>query len=200
MLACSWIVVVSFLFVIVSSLSLRLKKPAEYYSIVPYEFYERMELRREDNSHTLHMYNLIFGSMDLGHESCNIMFQNCLLNSDNNVHAICEHHLITSSQCFPLRKAKYCLQKSNYIDTTGQEQEVTCEYKRIHDRVKFYNLHLHRNMEACQVIFPVSKEDEQAAAELLKQLSSNRASQVSQATASAIIVLILSIPLILYFK
>ena len=133
---------------------------AEYYSIVPSDFYDRI-----NEYESIYMYNLIFGAVDLGNEPCNIIFQNCLLNSENNDHVNMNVNLIhgsrhggepstslttlVSTQCFPLKKAKFCLHKFNFA-------ESDCAFPRIHDKTKVFHLHLLRNLEACLDRFPVS--------------------------------------------
>jgi hypothetical protein len=131
------------------------RKGAEYYSIVPAEFYDNI-----DKYEFIYMYNLIFRAVGLGDESCNIIYQNCILNSDNNNHV--SHsanagssetaiHVPVSTQCFPLRKAKYCLHKANFVDSD-------CVFnRRVQDKARLYHAHLYKNLEACIDRFPVSR-------------------------------------------
>jgi hypothetical protein len=139
------------------------KKNAEYYSIVPAEFYDKI-----DHYEFIYMYNLIFGAVDLGDEPCNIIYQNCILNSDNNnhmshnvnLHASADFTAATatastitavSTQCFPLKKAKYCLHRANFVDSD-------CVYnRRVQEKARVYHSHLYKNLEACVDRFPVSR-------------------------------------------
>jgi hypothetical protein len=134
-----------------SALSAKHKTSAEYYSIVPAEFYDKI-----NEYEFIYMYNLIFSAVDLGDESCNMIYQNCILNSENNNHVVDHNHqtkpseiTTVSTQCFPLKKAKHCLHKANFVDSE-------CVFgRRVQDKTRLYHAHLYKNLEACVDRFPV---------------------------------------------
>ncbi|CAF0711278.1 unnamed protein product [Brachionus calyciflorus] len=110
----------------------------DHYSIVPLEFYERI-----DEFEIIAMYDLIFERIKFNNDFCNFAFQNCLVDTLNN-----NHVKKVSNECFPLKKSKFCLLKSNFADSED------CAYRLIHDKVRIYQTFLSKNLEACTSKFP----------------------------------------------
>ncbi len=136
-----------------------------YYTIIPSEFYDKIHEYK-----SITMYNLIFDSIEFknSNEACDLVFQNCMLDSNNNQYVNNVHNFSTtttsastltasknsfivmvSGECYPLKKAHYCLQRSNFVSA-----ETDCSYGRISDRVRKFLFHVIRNLETCMTRFP----------------------------------------------
>lgn len=116
------------------------KYDMEHYSIIPLEFYEKI-----DEYELISMYNLIFDKIQFSNEYCNIAFQNCMANTNNNADIQRVSH-----ECFPLKKARHCLHKSNFVDSD-------CNFRTVHEKVKMFISTLGKNLEACNSKFPTLK-------------------------------------------
>ena len=137
--------------------------PEDYYSIVPLDGY---------TTQTDSLFAYIINAVELGDETCDRQFHNCLynvLNKDEPAKHY-NHELPLSSQCSLLQKAKYCLHSKNY--------SPDCPYKRITQRVQTYWKHLNKNIEACSYHLPYEKSSSDSSSD--GDSNSNKASQANK--------------------
>lgn len=116
----------------------------EYYSIVPYQFYEKLDTKEIELTA---MYSFIFESIKFSNEYCEYAFQNCLLDSSNNndVKSYYKKEIkLISSNCLPLLKSRYCLHSRNFANSD-------CPFGMINEKAKYYSNLLRKNLEACMV-------------------------------------------------
>lgn len=145
-----------------------------FYSIIPSDFYSKAAKHELD---LISMYNLIFKKIkfvnkeqpSLG-EVCEYTFQNCMLNSDNNLKSV-KNQIRPSPKCFPLEKAKFCLKRVNFHDSD-------CTFDSIESQIEIHLRKLNRNLEMCSIKFPLTNDSRQYA----KASLSSSASPLKQLT------------------
>ncbi len=145
-----------------------------FYSIIPSNFYSKANKHETD---LISMYNLIFKKIKFFNkeqpnlnEVCEYTFQNCMLNSDNNLKSV-KNQMRPSPKCFPLEKAKFCLKRVNFHDSD-------CTYDSIEPQIETHLRKLNRNLEMCSIKFPLTNDSRQytkaslsSSASPLKQLN-----------------------------
>ncbi len=125
------------------------------YSIVPKEFYK--------NTNYYQMLSYIFSQIKFTNKQCEVTFQNCLLDL-NNQRSVKGYEII-SEVCFPLQKSRFCLEEHNF-------QRSECAYFTILHRAQKHFARLSLNLETCLRRYPIQLSS--------TQLGSNSSSSINR--------------------